>query len=515
MGFNISITNEPLLAGDWAKGPAGTGETDWTANHLGQTGVLGGQLAESYEMTAPDTIVWHIRQGVHWWNKAPANGREFTADDVVWNLETQWANPGGNFAMFFPSPEEKLLSVKALDKYNVEIKFNPGKQGIQILETGARAYMMLPELHENGQDQKDWKNALGTGALMLDDYQPATSLHFAKNPNYWQKDPAGPGKGNQLPYIDELKVLIIPDLSTQESAFRTGKIDTLGNVAPETFTEMQGSMNWKFEYKQGYGMMSQPEGREDKDLPFNDIRVRQAMNLAVDKVAIARDYYLGKSEVMGFPYPDGPGWKAYYTPLEELTPLAQELIKGGNVEKAKQLLTDAGYPNGFKTEITCTQNDVDILSIVKADLAKVNINMELKVVETGIFWSIKRGRTFPEMIFNANATSWMPHYFFEMRPETNDCASFWDSPETRAVYKTVQDNLGIDDSKWSKAVKDITPFVIESSFGIWMPVPYRYSLWQPWIKNYYGAVNLGAYLPLHHTYYNWIDTDAKSAIMGK
>jgi hypothetical protein len=63
MGFNISITNEPLLAGDWAKGPAGTGETDWTANHLGQAKMLAGQLAESYEMTHRYHHR-HIRKGV-------------------------------------------------------------------------------------------------------------------------------------------------------------------------------------------------------------------------------------------------------------------------------------------------------------------------------------------------------------------------------------------------------------------------------------------------------------------
>ncbi len=515
MGYNISITNEPLLAGDWAKGPAGTGETDWTANHLGQTGVLGGQLAESYKMTAPDTIVWNIRHGVKWWNKAPANGREFTADDVVWNLETQWANKGGNFAMFFPAPEEKLISAKALDKYTVEIKFTPGKQGIQILETGARAYMMLPEAHQNGKNQQDWKDNLGTGAYMIDDYQPAVSMHFKKNPDYWQKDPVGPGKGNQLPYLDGLNILIIPDLSTQESAFRTGKIDSIGNISVEVFTEMQKSVNWEFNYKQGYGMNAQAEGREDKDLPFKNLKVRQAMNLAVDKVAIARDYYQGKAEVMGFPFPNGPGWKPYYTPLEQLSPLAQELIKGGNVEKAKQLLNEAGFPNGFKTTIVCTAADTDILSIIKADLAKVNIDLTLDVKETGVFWSIKRGRTFDEMLFQPNATSWMPHYFFEMRPESNDCASFWDSPETRAVYKTVQDNLGIDDSKWSNAVKGVSSFVIESSFGIWMPVNYAYSMWQPWLKNYYGAINLGAFLPYHNTYYNWIDTAQKDKTLGK
>ncbi len=126
----------------------------------------------------------------------------------------------------------------------------------------------------------------------------------------------------------------------------------------ETFTEMEKSMNWKFEYMQGYGTNSQPEGREDKNLPFNDIKVRQAMNLAVDKVAIARDYYQGKAEVMGFPYPNGPGWKPYYTPLEQLTPLAQELIKGGQrARKPSNSWQEAGFPNGFKTEIACTAAD--------------------------------------------------------------------------------------------------------------------------------------------------------------
>ncbi len=515
MGWNISVTNEPLLAGDWAKGPAGTGETDWTAQHLGQTKVLGGQLAESYEMTAPDTIVWHIRQGVKWWAKAPANGREFIADDVVWNLETQWANKGGNFNMFFPAPEEKLMGVKALDKYTVEIKFTPGKQGIQILETGARAYMMSPEMHQGGKDQKDWKAALGTGAFMIDDYVAGVSMRLKKNPNYWQKDPVGPGKGNQLPYLDAMNILVLPDASTQQAAFRTGKIDSIGNIMPETFTEMQKSMGWKFEYKQGYGMSSTPEGREDKDLPFNNIKVRQAMNLAVDKVAIARDYYEGKAEVMGFPYPNGKGWAPYYTSLEQLSPLAQELIKGGNVEKAKQLLADGGYPSGFKTTIVCTSAATDILSIVKEDLSKINIDLTMDVKETGVYNSIKRGRTFPEMLFNPNATSWMPHYLFEMRKEANDCASFFDAPEVRVVYKTIQDNLGIDDSKWTAAVKGMTNFAIESSFGIWMPAPYAYSLWQPWLKNFYGAVQLGAFLPYHHLYYNWIDTDLKAQTMGK
>jgi peptide/nickel transport system substrate-binding protein len=513
LGWQISIGNEALLVVDWAKGPAGTGETDMTASHLGQTSLFGGWLAESWELTDSETLIFHLRENAKWWNKAPANGRLFTADDVVWNLKTQWENPGGNFANFFPAPIEKPVSITALDDHTVEIKCNPGKQGIQILESGARAHMMLPELYPT---QKQWENALGTGAFMLTDYVSAVSMTFTRNPDYYGVNPVGPGKGDQLPYIETLRFPIIPDTSTQQAAFRTGKIDVLQNLAPEEFNEIKDNTRWTFESKQGYGFFNQPTGREDKpNLPFQNIKVRQAMNLAVDKVAIARDYYEGQADLMGYPYNSSKPLEPYYTPLEELPEFCQELIRGGNIEKAKQLLTEAGYPEGFKTVIGCTANDVDILSIVKEDLSKVGIEMDIKQYETGIYWAVDRERSWDEMWFKNAKQSFMPYYMFEMRSESNDSAAFWDSPETQKVYEDIQKYLGIDDKIWSDELKAVTPLVIESSFSIWMPQPYRYQVWQPWLKNYFGAVTQGNFVPFHHTYFNWIDTDLKKEILGQ
>lgn len=512
LGWQISIGNEALIVVDWAKGPAGTGETDMTASHLGQTSLLGGWLAESWEMEDSTTLVFHLREGARYWNKPPANGREFTADDAVWNLKTQWENPGGNMAMFFPSPEEKPLSITARDKYTVEIKCNPGKQGIQILESGARVYMMLPELYPN---QKDWKNALGTGAYMLADYVPSVQMTFDRNPNYYGVNPVGPGKGDQLPYMEHLKFPIIPDLSTQQAAFRTGKIDVLGQLAPEEFNEMKANTRWDFQDKQGYGWFSQPTGRQDKNLPFNDIRVRQAMNLAVDKVDITEGYYEGQADLMGYPYNSSKPLDAYYIPLEELPEICQELIRGGDVEKAKQLMTDAGYPDGFKTVIGCTQNDVDVLSIVREDLLQIGIDLEIKVYEQGVFNSTERSFGWDEMWFKNAKQSFMPYYMFEMRPESGDSAAFWDSPETRKVYNDIQMYLGIDDSKWSEGLKSVTPLIIESAFAIWMPQPYRYQVWHPWLKNYFGAVTQGNFVPFHYTYFTWIDTEMKNQLTGQ
>jgi len=512
MGWQISVTNEALLQGDWAKGPAGTGETDWTANHQGQTKMLTGWLAEGYELTAPDTIILHIKKGVKWWSKPPANGREFTADDVVWNLKTQWANPGGNFANFFPAPEEKLLSVEALDKYTVELKFTPTKQGIQILESGARAYMMLPELYPN---QKDWKNALGTGAFMLVDYVSATSMTFKKNPNYHGTDPAGPGKGNQLPYIDELRFPVIPDLSTQQAAFRTGKIDVLGNQSPEDFEEMQSHTGGKFEYKQAYGFFNLPTGRQDKDLPFKDIRVRQAMNLAVDKVAIARDFYEGKADVLGYPYNKGPGLKAYYTPLEELPAFVQELVKGGNPEKAKQLLKDAGFPS-IKRQII-VQNVpaiIDLISIIKDQWSKVGVELEIQTKDAGTYNSISATNNYEDMIFKVLPVDWNNVVFMStIYGEGTFNISYIKDPKMDELNREMQKYIFIDNDKIKQLMHDQVPYILEQAWLVPIPSAFQYAVWQPWVKNYVlQGVGLG-----HGSWMNWpphvsIDQDLKKSM---
>jgi len=509
MGFQISMMNEPLMMGDWTKGPAGTGETDWLGAHLGQTRLLTGQLIEGYDMPDPLTLVLHIRKGIKWWNKAPANGREFTAEDAAWNITKQWANPLGNMKNFFGLAQSPT-SVKVIDKYTVECKY-PGKIGMHILEDLNRIYCMLPELYPK---QTDWKFSLGTGAFMIKDWVPSTSFLFVRNPDYWQTDPIGPGKGNQLPYLDGIKLLIIPDSSTQMAAFRTGKIDAYGGLESDDLNEMKTSMPWEFVNRYTYGGSYFPQTRLDKNLPVNDVRVRQAMNLAVNKQEILDGYYSGEGELMGYPYSKAKGLSAYYTPFEELPEDCQELIKGENPEKAKQLLTEAGYPNGFKIKNSCTADTTDYASILKDQLGKVGIDMLIDVHEGGKWFMMKRGRTWEEMLMVWPVQSFMPHYLFEYVATANDSAVFKSWPETDAVIAEIDKWLGIDDSKWSKALKDVTPWMIRESIGIFLPVSYRYQVWQPWLKNFYGAVNLGAMLPYHNCYFNWIDQDLKESITG-
>jgi ABC-type transport system substrate-binding protein len=514
LGWQISITNEPLMAGDWTKGPAGTYETDWRFGAVGYADMCTGQLAESYEIPDNETLIFHIRPGCRYWDKPPANGREFTAEDAAWNIQTQWDLPIGNFQAFFP-PEERLISVEATDDNTVVLKVPPNTQGIHFWEDGQRCYMMCPELYPT---QAEWENALGTGAFMIKDYIPGSIISMERNLNYWQTDPCGPGEGNQLPYLDGLKFIIISDSSAQQAAFRTGQVDVY-NASWEVYEEFKKTMKHDFEYVYTYGWHSLPTGRQDKDLPFNDILVRQAMNLAVDKVEILEDYYEGHGSLMGWPYYDTPAFSDLYIPLEEMPTEptiagsgagVQELITGGNPTKAKQLLTDAGYPDGFKTTIySAAPSTTDILSIVKEYLTVVGIDMEIIQVEGSIYNGMDRGRTWEEMWYKGTKQHFLPHYLFEVRPESNDCASFFESERVRDVLATINENLAIDDTAWRSALKDLSPYLLEESIAIWMPIPYNYNCWQPWVKNYYGATTLGAMLPFHHCYYNWIDTDLK------
>jgi peptide/nickel transport system substrate-binding protein len=293
----------------------------------------------------------------------------------------------------------------------------------------------------------------------------------------------------------------------------------------EQWEELMNSMNYEFEYAETYGANELPTGRQDKDLPFNNLLVRQAMNLAVDKEAILNDYYKGHGLLKGWPYYDTPAFDGLYTPLEELPaePMiegsncsVQELIKGGNPEKARQLLTDAGYPDGFRTTIySGATDDSDFLSIIKGYLEDVNIDMEIKTVEIGVFQSMERGRTWEEMWYKPTKQYFLPHYMFELRPESNDCAAFFEDARTREVLEIINENLAVNDDAWRKALKDITPYILEQSIAIWVPVVNKYNCWQPWLKNYYGAGTIAAFLPFHHTYYNWLDIDKKQEILGK
>ncbi len=516
----LNIGHEELLTGDWCKGPAGTGETDWKVGNLGRVDVLTGEVAESYELPDDETIIWHIRKGIHWQDKPPANGRELTAEDVAWNITQEWTAKG-TFLNVTNAPPEKLISAKATDKYTVECKVPAHVQGLQVALNGERVFMMCPDVYEEYGDATDWKNDITTAPFLLKDFSPGTSVTFEKNPNFWGKDPCGKGKGNQLPYMDGVKFFVIADASTRLASFRTGKIDLM---AEQKWDDVKLLMEQcpEVTFLSTVGHNDIPTCRVDKEeLPFKDLRVRQAMNLAVNQEEIKELYYEGHAFLVGWPFYPIKSHEPFYTPLEEMP--AEPKIPGSECsvqelfefkpDKAKQLLAEAGYPDGFKTKIDCDVSQTDYLAMIREYLLSVGIDMEIVPHEAGDFRSINRGRTHEEMLFKETKMWQFPYKMHEVRSESMDCLSFYENPRTREVYDEVNKYLGKDDPKWMKALKDITPFMLEDCvMGIWLPAEELYTCWWPWFQNFYGCVWIGYFTPEQYTYWTWIDTEMKEGM---
>ena len=371
------------------------GHVDWTTppelcnfstNYI-PSEARAGQLVESWEQPDLQTVIFHVRQGVYWQDKPPVNGREFTAYDVEYSYHRTFGL-GSGFTE--PSPYrpnstfKDLESVTATDKYTVVFKWKVPSVTLldTLLDYDSGNAIICKEVIEQFGDMRNWENAVSTGPWILQDYVVGSSLTFARNPNYWGYDERHPE--NQLPYADYLKFHIIPDDAAAMTALRPGKIDLLEDL---NWEQAQSLLKTNPELVSSV----RPINGLSLDLrcdtpPFNDIRVRKALQMAIDLPTIAKTYYGGNAD----PTPRGLVGEAlfgYYVPFDEW-PAELQAEYTYNPDEAKRLLAEAGYPNGFDTNCVASASyDIEFLKILKSYLAKVGINMEIKVMDHTSFTS--------------------------------------------------------------------------------------------------------------------------------
>ena len=359
---------------------------------------------------------------------------------------------------------------------------------------------------------KDWKNIVATGPYMITDYVVGSTMVMERNPDYWQFDPMHPE--NRLPYIEYMKSINIPDASSIQAAFRTGKVDILYDQTYENFDLLMNQCP-DLNYNQGFlsaTFLKMLAGRTDKpELPFQDVRVRRAMNMAINQQELVDDYYMGKAALLGYPYLPLASHSDIYTPLEEMSESVQELFEY-NPDKAKELLAEAGYPDGFKTSIVAASAEADFLSILREYLLQVGIDMDINVGEAGMVTSQIKGRDFPEMC-SAMYYPFSVYKFSTVLSTDPSNPSFWSSDEVIAAFNTVSANLGKDDAAVAKAMKDIGPHILENAPYVFLPAPYGYTLWWPWIQNYRGETLVGASSIAHlERVYIWMDQEIRASM---
>lgn len=512
----VPLTNESLLQGSILNGPGGTGEAAWVHYIDAKPEVQVGCLAEGWELADPLTIVYHIRKGVHFHNKPPTNGREMTAEDVAFSL-TRLYKTAPSYHHGSYNWDTHIESIEATDRYTVVIKAKPGMTGRAFRSSHSFTHIVPRDAVEKYGDLRDWKNACGTGAFILTDYVTGSSATFVKNPDYWMKDPRHPA--NHLPYLDGVKYLIIPDLSTRLAALRTGKVDSLASLSgalvwddADQLKKSNPELQWS---KAVTGTAAALFWRVDRpELPWHDKKVRHALFMAIDNQKIA-DFYYHEAEVFAWPILPIPEHMDMFVPLEELPPSIREQYEY-HPEKAKQLLAEVGFPDGFKAEVICAQSHVDLLSIVKDYWSKIGVDLKIDVREDGIHNSIVVKKTHKEMIMSGvNPT--ICFTFSRLQKDQGYALSRADDPVIEAAYKTIAaPETFFDETKKRKVMKDVVPHILEQAYILALPAPYLYIPWQPWVKGYHGETMIGSLSSLgDFVKYVWLDTGLMEKKVGR
>lgn len=518
MGGDAGFVVEHNMDPDWIQGLAAGGKVDWSMSN-GAVDTYAGTVAQSWKVTAPGTMVLQVRQGVHWAldPNSPASvlmgGREVTVSDWLENFNYLMHSPHSSLQFSEPGLVKNATMTQS-GPWEVTLQVPPSLSmdaWLWLDEGGGFYYLLPPDVVKKYGNMQDWHNVVGTGPYMLTDFVPDSQVTFKRNPNYWDTDPLGPGKGDQLPYTDYIKELIIPDVSTQEAAVRTGKVDMMNLVQTnDAQTMMSTTPDLKSHSFFTETPMTVDMRTDQKALPFSNVQVRQALMMATDENGLASTLYGGDAETQMWPvlkeaYPN------LYVPPDQL-PQSVQAIYTYNPDAAKKLLAEAGYPNGFKATMVVEDlsNNVDIGSALAAMWSKIGVDVTIQPKEVGVFNSMWFSRQYDQMIlrptFNAYSMNLMLTHW---QGPNFDNGSYVDDPVGQdptidAAHTVIQQNLFVDWAKADEAFRNLTPYLLEQADYIPTPSPRLYDVWWPWVKNYYGQ-GQGYFLK-----YQWIDSSLKT-----
>jgi dipeptide transport system substrate-binding protein len=338
-------------------------------------------LAQSWTVSDDGlSYTFYLRRGVQWHttrNFTPT--RPFNADDVLFSFKRMMDEKhpyhkvsGGNYIYFNEVDGPNLIkSVEKVDDYTVKITLTkPDATFISILTLHSFSILSAEyadKLLKAGTPERLDTDPVGTGPFVLVNYQKDSAIRYTKNDKYWR----GAAK------IDTLVFAITKDASIRYQKMRAGECHVMAYPNPAEIESMKADKNLRVLQQEGFNIGYLAFNTEKK--PFNDKRVRQAINMALNKANIVKAVYLGSGTPATNPIP--PTLWSYNKSVKDYQ---------YNVNKAKELLAAAGYPNGFEATLwwmpvqrPYNPNAKAMAELMQADLAKVGIKVRLVSYEWG------------------------------------------------------------------------------------------------------------------------------------
>jgi len=330
-------------------------------------------LAESWAVSEDGlTYDFVLRKGVLF-----HNGEPVTADDVKFSFDRYH---GASYGLM----KERVVAIEAPDPLHVSFKLKRPWPDFLTFYTGATgAGWIVPRKYvEKVGDDGFRKAPIGAGPYKFVSFDAGVELVLEAFDQYWRKPPS----------VKRLVLKVVPDEATRLAALKAGEVDIAYSIRGELAQQLQrtSGLTLKSVVLQGAFWLYFPEQWDAKS-PWHDLRVRQAANLALDRKTINEALTLGNSHVTGSIMPDM--FEFYWPPPPPIYDPA----------KAKALLTEAGYPNGFDAGYyTCDSSYANIGEAALDNLAQVGIRAKLRPLERAAFIEGYAGKKFRDIIQGAS-----------------------------------------------------------------------------------------------------------------
>ena len=499
------------------------------AGGLTPTFALTGGLAESWEWTDDRTLVFNIRPGIKWHNRAPMNGRALTAGDVAFAYQRLIGNKmaGNEFSEADPSPIVGSLgvfpweSIAATDDSTLVMKFSSPAPFVSLEFILDYHYVgvQAPEIIREKGGILDWREDLiGTGPFIMTEWTFGENFAYEKNPDYWAMDLKYPD--NPTPYIDTLRGLVIAEGATRQAGLRTAKIDYVGQPGTTQMQNIDQILNlartnpelvlyeWSNRSNNSFILnMSRP--------PFDNIDVRRAMQMALDLDTMTAAYFSGYADTEPRGTLDKQWAKSgYAVPYEEWP----EEIKGYyayNPEAAEALLDEAGLErgeDGYRFEVEFSHFDrwpVAWSEFAVSYWDKIGVKINL-ITPAAAEHNAKVAAHDFDIVPTASSNRGNPiasmRRFYSKSP-FNPTTSH---PDYDAWWEQVQ--VSTDPDEIRELIKQMDYLTIEQSWLIWGSLSPLFNAAQPWIMGYAGEGMMGAGMPHAIFQWLWVDSELKTGM---
>lgn len=414
-------------------------------------------LAESWEVSEDGlTYTFHLQEGVTF-----HDGTAWDADALIYNINRYTDETDPNYDPVLITYYTVLTFVDSVEKVDdATVTFTLNQPFAFFLADLYNVYFASPtSLDEDGAAGQA-THPVGTGPFVFDSLAQNQSISFVRNDDYW----------GDVAKLDRLTVELIPDASARTAALRSGRVDWIEAALPDDLASLEDAgfvaTGNPFDWEWSWQLMTTEE-------PFDDIRVRQAMNYAIDREAIAEDLLHGTAAPAFQMFAEA---SLYYT--------ADDDIYSYDPDKATALLTEAGYPDGLDVTvgyITAGSGSMQARAMneaLQAQLAEVGINVSLEPVDfSGMYAQLGEGDTGWQAANQAfsleQPSSWKGfwfgcdgNYFNYCNEEAEalyDQALATVDDEERAALLTQVGHLVTEDAAWLFVANDTAPRAMSSA----------------------------------------------------